>query len=336
MRSLELCPSEGSRGRSWSTSSAGSSSPGASTCRNPSQRRAATDVTKEVSRSFQRTCRRRPLEQSTAKACESSDRSGTTSASHQPPTPQGTGQGTANATPSQTGKMTMMVHRCRRRRMRTMMRRRSPRRNGRRPQLLPLGLVAIERPLLDGLHLAELPELHLDGRHLSQLLGLQGASGSADATCSASRCTRNRTTSSSTTGRRGSRHQALLVLMLGGPPGQFLLRQEGHLLMLPGSDLLRGQSRRGDRAARSRDWRKRSRRCNCCRSCGSVRRSHVGTSTSSSRWWGGGSCTGRGRGRGQGQRLGSNAAWSDWHRRAVGAEQARPTGGHGWDPMWLK
>lgn len=69
--------------------------------------------------------------------------------------------------------MTMMRRRRRRCRMRGMMMRRrrigSPCRDGRRPQLLPLDLVALERPLLDGLHLAE---LHLDGRHLSQLLGL--------------------------------------------------------------------------------------------------------------------------------------------------------------------
>ena len=396
MRSLELCPSEGSRGRSWSTGSAGSSgsspSPGpdTSTCCNPSQRRAATDVTQQIRRSSQRTCRRRPLDQSATKARQSSHRPSSPPAVSPQPTPQGTGQGTAHAnananTPSQTGKMMTMMRRRRHRRrcrmgmMMMMSRRRigSPRRDGRRPQLLPLDLVALERPLLDGLHLAELAELHLDGRHLPQLLGLQGASGPADA----ARSSAGRRSSAGGEGERGGRghkaatghvharrqgtgrqgtdacrrhsghhrggrRQALLVLVLGRPPGQLLLRQQGHLPVLPGPDLLRGQSRRGERPARSRHrggrGRRRRGRVRChyqrhfCRSCGSGRRGRIGAGGGRSSRWGGGSgrrrcsCTGRG----QGQRLGRRGhAGSDRHRRPVGADQARPTGGHGLDPI---
>ena len=52
---------------------------------------------------------------------------------------------------------------------------------------------------------------------------------STDARCGCSRHSRRR------------RRQALLTLALGRPPGQLLLREEGHLLMRPGSDLLRGE-----------------------------------------------------------------------------------------------
>ena len=127
----------------------------------------------------------------------------------------------------------------------------------------PLSLVPVpDRPLPDGLHLPQLAELELDGRHLPQLLlRLEGA---APGTCSRRRRRRRRRRGSGRQGDGGRlRHQThtgggggeaggggLDRMEAGGPAGQFLLRPQGSLAVLPGLDavfrrphLLRGQGR---------------------------------------------------------------------------------------------
>ena len=140
------------------------------------------------------------------------------------------------------------------------------RRRPRHPaELPPLGLVPPERPLLDGLHLPQLAELELDGRHLPQLLlRLEGA---APGTCGRGRGSGRqgdggRLWHQTYTGGGGGEAGGgggLNRMEAGGPAGQFLLRPQGSLAVLPGPDavdavfrrphLLRGQGRQHRDAA---------------------------------------------------------------------------------------